>query len=370
MVYILKKENLNNKTDFLIFSSYYFVIAAIIIFTFKFLIPILTPFLFGFLIAFFLRPISQKISKTTKLNKKFCNIFVIIFCYALIIFLLCVVGIKIGAKIKTLYSSSNEIYQNYLLPLCEFSNKNINNFLSNFFKYSEEQTQEFLNSIYSHLENLVSLNLKHILSWFAKIGTSIPEFLVNIAFSVISSIYFSYDYEKITKSITNLFPTKVQNFLFKTKGFTINTVIRYFKAYLFLMLISFILLAIGFFIIKLSNPIGTAAIVSFFDSIPLVGSGIILIPLAIIFFVNNNFNLAIGIIIIFLVTNIIRSVIEPKILGANLGLHPLSTLISIYIGAKLFGFIGIVAAPITTNILFLLYKSLNSEENMKSLDNR
>ena len=364
----MKIENLKNKTDFLVFSLYYLVIAAIIIFTFKFLIPILTPFLFGFSIAFFLRPISQKISKITKLNKKFCNIFVIIFCYTIIIFLICVIGLKIGAKIKTLYSSSQEIYENYLLPLCEFSNKTINNFSSNFLKYSESQTQTFLNNIYSYLEDLISLNLKHILSWFAKIGARIPEFLVNIAFSVISSIYFSYDYEKITKTITNLFPKKVQNFLFKTKGFTINTLIKYFKAYLFLMLISFILLTIGFFIIKLNNPIGTAAIVSFFDSIPLVGSGIILIPLAIIFFVNNNLNLAIGIIIIFLITNIIRSILEPKILGANLGLHPLSTLISIYVGAKLFGFVGIVTAPIITNIFFLLYQSLNSKEYIKNLN--
>ena len=363
----MKKEDILNKQNFIISVLYYTTIFSIIFFVIKFIFPIIAPFLIGFLIAFFLKPLSKKIAEISNLNKRFCNVFVVLFCYFLIIILIWLIGLKIIAELKAISSSSQEIYKNYILPFYEFLKDKINCCLNSFLKNSDDQTKNYLDAIPINIDNLIASSTKYILSILAKIGASIPEFLVTLAFSVISSIYFSYDYDKITKFITNLLPKKTQHFLFITKGFAIKTAIKYIKSYMFLMLFSFIILATGFFIIRIKNPIGTAAIISVFDSIPFVGSGFILVPWSLILFFSNDFNLAIGLLIVFFIVSCTKNILEPKILGKNLGLHPLTTLISIYIGAKMFGFIGIIAAPITTNIIFLLYRSNKNVNNYKNI---
>ena len=353
----MKNDVFNERLKFLVSTAYYGLIVGIIFFTTKFLLPFVSPFVFGFLIAFFLRPISEKISKITKINNKFCNIFVVLLCYLLIAAIIWIFTLKISYEIKSFSSSTQYMYDTYIVPFYEFLNKHMKNFLNIFLKNSDEKTKNFLENIPILFNNIFNTSTKYLLRIITKIGSKIPEFLVSTTFAIISSVYFSYDYTKITKSITNILPKKAQNFLFKTKSFTIKTIIKYFKAYCFLMFYSFILLTIGFLIVRIKNPVGIAAIICIFDSIPIIGSGIILVPWALVLFVEQNFNLAIGILIVFLISNILRSLIEPRVLGKNLGLHPLLALFSIYVGAKIMGFIGIVIAPIATNILFLLYKS-------------
>ena len=357
MIFELKNDVFKERLNFLVNILYYALIFAIIFFTVKYIIPFIAPFLIGFLIAFFLRPISKKISKITRINNKFCNIFLILFCYFLIATIIWIVIVKISYEIKSLASSTQQIYSMYISPFYEFLNEHITIFLNTVFKDIDENTKNFMENIPVLFSNLFNTSTKYLLGTITKIGAKIPDYLISITFSIISSIYFSYDYFKITNFVINLFPEKTKHFLFKTKYLTIKTIVKYFKAYCFLMFYSFILLTIGFFIIKIENPIGIAAIICIFDSIPIIGSGIILIPWAIILFAENNFSLAIAILVVFLVTNILRSFIEPKVLGKNLGIHPLLALFSIYIGAKVLGFIGIIVAPITTNILFLLYKT-------------
>lgn len=366
----MKKDVFNERLKFLVSAFYYGLICGIVFFIIKFLLPFVAPFLFGFLIAFFLRPISKKISKITKINNKFCNIFVVLLCYFLIAIIIWLFVLKISYEIKSFSSSTQYIYNSYIIPFYEFLNRHITNFLNNFIKNGDEKTKNFLENIPILFNNIFNTATKYLLGIITKIGGKIPEFLISTTFAIISSIYFSYDYDRITEFLNNMLPEKAQNFLFKTKGFTIKTIIKYLKAYCFLMFYSFILLTIGFLIIRIKNPVGIAAIICIFDSIPIIGSGVILVPWALILFAENNFNLAIGILVVFLVSNILRSFIEPKILGKNLGLHPLLALFSIYVGAKIIGFIGIIIAPIATNILVLLYKSKFYEKTQEEKEQK
>lgn len=360
----LQKEKFEKKINFIVSSSYFILIIASIFFVIKYILPFLMPFLIGFSIAFILQPISSKISTKTKLNNKFCSIAIVILTYFFFIFLIWLVGLKIISALKTISMSSNEIYNEYILPMIEyFKQKAIK--LLKMVKPSSEINSFATNELTDYLNDFIASCSKYILTTLAKITTNIPEFLVELTFAIISSIYFSYDYYKITNFIKNLFPKNLQQGLLKTKWFAIKTIIKYIKSYVYLMLISFVFMTIGFFIIKLKNPIGTAAIISAFDAIPLIGSGIIILPWALALFISDKVNMAIGLLIIFLVVNILRSFLEPKILGATLGMHPLATLISIYVGIKFLGFLGMVAAPIVANIFFNLFKDeiLKNEHN-------
>lgn len=353
----MENNKLNEKLNFLICIFYYTTILVISFLILKFVIlEFLTPFLIGFLIAFILKPISNTISKKTKINNKFCRIVLVILTFSLIIFLIWLIGLKLIAELKTLASSSQEIYENYLIPFMNFFNEKIKSFLNTFFPNFKDQTTEILENITIYINDFITSNSKYLLTLIAKLGKSIPKLIIEILFAIMSSIYFIYDYEKITSFILNMFPKKTQHYLHKTKFFTVNTIIKYVKSYSYLSFICFLLLCTGFFIIKIKNPIGTAAIVSCFDTIPFVGSGIVIVPWALILFLSNKFNIAISLLVTFAIINLIRSFLEPKILGAGLGMHPIATLITIYLGAKLIGFLGIIFAPIATQTAFSLYK--------------
>ncbi len=360
----MESNKLNEKLNFLVCVFYYTTILLISFLILKFIIlEFLTPFLVGFLIAFILKPISNKISSKTKINNKFCRIVLVVLTFGLIIFLIWQIGIKIVAELKTIANSSQEIYENYLIPIKDFFDEKIKNFLNSFFPNLNGQTTEILESITWYINDFITYNSKYILTLIARLGKSIPQFIIETLFAVMSSIYFIYDYEKITSFIINMFPKKAQHYLHKTKSFTINTIVKYVKSYSYLTFICFLLLSIGFLIIKIKNPIGTAAIVSCFDAIPFVGSGIVIIPWALILLISNNLNLAISLLVTFAIINLIRSFLEPKILGAGIGMHPIATLITIYLGAKIIGFLGIILAPILTQIAFSLYKYKKDSED-------
>ncbi len=361
----MENNKLKEKFNFLICVFYYITILVTSFLILKFVIlEFLTPFLVGFLIAFILKPISNKISNKTKINNKFCRIVLVILTFSLMIFLIWLIGLKIVAKLKTISNSSQEIYENYLIPLMSFFGENIKNFLNNFFPNLNDQTTEILEYITIYINDFITSNSKYILTLIAKLGKSIPKFIIETLFAIMSSIYFIYDYEKITSFVLNIFPKKTQHYLYKTKSFTVKTIIKYVKSYSYLTLICFLLLCTGFFIIKVKNPIGTAAIISCFDAIPFVGSGIVIVPWALILLLSSKLNLAISLLVTFAIINLIRSFLEPKILGAGLGMHPIATLITIYLGAKLIGFLGIIFAPIATQIAFSLYKyKKNINEN-------
>lgn len=243
----MQKEKLKKMTSFLIYSSYYILIAIIFFLILKYVIPFFAPFLYGFFISSLLRPISKTISKTTKINEKLCGVVVAFFSFFLISIIFWWLGAKILDALKTLATSSEEIYTTYFLPIKDFFDNNIPKFFEKSFPNLKNEADKILEILSYGLNEFITSYSKHILSLVTKLGKSIPNFLVDFTFSVISLIYFSFDYEKITKFITNIFPEKTKKFLFKTKGFTFKTIIKYFKSYFFLMLICFFLLTISFF---------------------------------------------------------------------------------------------------------------------------
>ena len=113
---------------------------------------------------------------------------------------------------------------------------------------------------------------------------------------------------------------------------------------------------IGFNIIGVSYSLLLAFIISVFDAFPIFGVGGFLIPWAIYSFFTGSIRMGISLFILYFIVLIVRQTVEPKILGNQIGVHPLVTLIAMYTGLKLLGFIGLILGPITA----LLFKNIIS----------
>lgn len=182
---------------------------------------------------------------------------------------------------------------------------------------------------------------------------NIPSALIGIVIGIVAWIFFTKDYDRIVAFIRLQLPSGRKNMLGEIKQIFSKTVLKMFRAYGLIMLITFLELFLGFSILRLlgimenNYAVLIAAAIAIFDILPVAGSGGILIPWALVSLISGNIPQAIGLVVIYVIISIIRQYIEPKIVGDSLGVHPLVTLAGLYFGLKLFGFLGMFIVPIT-----------------------
>ena len=123
-----------------------------------------------------------------------------------------------------------------------------------------------------------------------------------------------------------------------------------------LMGLTFALLTVGFFLLGIKNLLPVAALVTLVDAIPVLGTGTVLIPWSIVCLLQADRARGIGLLAIYGVVWLIRSVLEPKVLGKELGLDPLTTLFSVYAGFRLMGFVGMLIAPFAAMVVTQVIK--------------
>lgn len=132
----------------------------------------------------------------------------------------------------------------------------------------------------------------------------------------------------------------------------------WFLAQLKLAGIAAVLLSIGFFVLRLPNPLLWAGLITLVDAFPILGVGTVLIPWSIVCLLQGQAARGIGLLVIYGVIWLIRSVLEPKLVGKELGLDPLVTLIAIYAGFRLLGLAGLLIAPVLAMAMTQLIRQI------------
>ena len=132
------------------------------------------------------------------------------------------------------------------------------------------------------------------------------------------------------------------------------------------MLITFSLLLLGFWLLKIKYALILSALFALIDFLPVLGVGALLVPWGAFELVRGNYKLAIGLIVLYAVIAIVRQVTEPKIIGANFGIHPLLTLFSMYMGLSLFGVTGMILGPVAAVTAKGVFGSKRKNEESKN----
>ena len=128
------------------------------------------------------------------------------------------------------------------------------------------------------------------------------------------------------------------------------------------MVITFAVIFTGLLILKVDNALLISLVVSVLDVLPLIGVGMILVPWGIFQIIFGSVPLGIGLFVLLGVSTVIRQFAEPKILGKNLGMHPIISLLLLYIGYSVLGIGGLLLVPIASVIINILIKKNNSTE--------
>jgi sporulation integral membrane protein YtvI len=201
-------------------------------------------------------------------------------------------------------------------------------------------------------------------SW--NVVSNIPGFFLNTILCLVSAFFFMRDRELIFSIVRDKTPSWFREHVSVVKKGMVFAVLGYFKAQLILMSITSCILISGLLIIRYPYALFVGLLIAIIDMLPIFGSGSVLWPWAAYSFINGNISNGIGLIVIYLVVLVTRQTLEPRILGSQIGVHPLLTLLSMYTGLKFLGVIGLILGPavvITVKAVVHSRRLVEKEEN-------
>lgn len=203
----------------------------------------------------------------------------------------------------------------------------------------------------------ISVFLQSLLNYLLDMVKLLPQLFLFIVISLVASFFMSRDREKISRFVYKQMPEGWRNKIRTMKEDLFAALVGFIKAQSILISVTFIELLIGYSLIGVKYVFSLALITAVVDALPVLGTGTILIPAAAINLIMGNVPKALAFIALYIVILIVRQFLEPKVVAQSLGLHPLVTLISIYVGLQLFGIIGLFLGPIIVVIIKALQKA-------------
>lgn len=346
--------NIESKREFIINFVYLAIVAVIGFVAFKNLFGLLFPFVLGFFIAFSLRPLIEWINVKTDINNSLIAVIVLIGFYAIIGTGLFFIILKLFTMLQTLFEDIPSMYAAEIQPLINQFTEWARNII---FKINPEVVdfiQQFDKNIFDQLGGVVREFSSGAINVLTSMVKKLPTFIIGFLFTVISSIFITIDYRNITGFLNNQLTGKNRTLFLAIKRNGIDVIVNFMKAYAILLGVTFVESAIGLTLLGMKNAIGISLIIAAVDILPVLGTGTILVPWSIIEFFNGNIGDAIGLIIIYGIITVIRQFLEPRVVGESIGLYPLVTLISMFLGVNLFGFWGLFGLPIVVTIIIKL----------------
>lgn len=347
--------NIEKKREFIINVLYTLIVTSIVFIAIKYGLVWFLPFVIGFMVAFILKPFINFISRKTRINRKAIAAFVVLIFYGTVGVLITLLCVKLSIALKDIFIQIPYIYATSIEPAIFDLFKQAEEVIAKLDPGMVKSIQDMAGSLISSLGSIVSKFSSGVIGIVSSTVLYVPSLFITIIFSIISSFFFAIDYPRITGFVVRQFSDKGRSIIFDVKNYIVGTIFKFIKAYSILLSITFIELSIGLSILGIEDAIVIAVLIAILDILPAIGTGGILIPWAIIELIRGNIYVAVGLLIIYIIVLIVRNILEPKIVGQQIGLHPILMLICIFIGVKLFGFLGLFILP----IMAIIIKSLN-----------
>ena len=314
------------------------------------------PFVVGWIIALIANPLVQFMEKRLKIVRKHSSMVIIIGTIALIVLGGYGLIAWLAREIYGFIGILPDLYESLLGDL-EITGTNLAGLSEKIPPELVEKLATIINSLTESLGNVISTIGVPTVTAAGNIAKNIPNILVNVIFTILSAYFFIAERDKIIQWGREHTPEELRSKWHFIAGRFRSAVGGYFKAQFKIMGVVAVILLVGFFVLHIKYAILWAILVALLDFLPFFGTGTVLIPWAVLKVLSGNYKFAVGLIIIYLVSQLVRQLIQPKIVGDTIGLNPLSTMVFMYIGYKVGGIIAMIIAVPIGLIVINLYEA-------------
>ena len=195
------------------------------------------------------------------------------------------------------------------------------------------------------------------------VAKSIPNLLVNMVIIILSSYLFLADRESIMRWLKEHLPAFVFRYIEYMKRDAKGLIGGYFLAQFRIMCVVALILAAGFLVLGVRYGVLLAFLTAILDFLPIFGTGTVLFPWAVVKLFAGEYAYATGLILLYILTQVVRQIIQPKIVGESMGLPPLMTLFLLYLGFKLRGLTGMILA-VPVGLVFINFYKYGAFDSM------
>ncbi len=354
-------ETMDKRRKFIVNIAYWAIIAGIAYLILRYLLNLLLPFVIALLVSWVLRPLSRLYRR--KLPRKLASALTVA---TVLVFYLLIGGLALLLLARLLTGLAEylgrlpTVYTQTIEPALRDLYANARELAERFDPSVVDLVNRVLPEIISSVGSAVTGFSVSAVGRLTGFVTSIPSFLISALIGIIATIFTAVSYESIKDFLLRNLPAKFN----ETAGYVVNSfrsiILKFCTSYALVMLITFLEIALGLLIVGVRRPVPSAILIAIFDIFPIVGAGMILLPWAILSLIQGKLLQAIGLALLYVVVIIVRQFLEPKLVGKQVGLPPLVTLICMFVGTSLFGFWGLFGLPIGAAILV----NLNDDPNI------
>lgn len=312
------------------------------------------PFVIGWILSAIATPLVNWLEKHMKIVKKLGTAIVVILVLGAIVGIIYFAVALIIREASSMIKDFPQTYAHLVNGLEEIS-RNLSGFLSRLPKGVVEGFNTFVANIDDYFGEIVSAVSEPTFEIAGNIAKRLPSIIVAVIVTMMSAYFFTVQREDVIIFLKKVSPESVQkrmglvaeNFKYAVGG--------YFKAQFKIMGVVFVILSIGFFILRIHYAVAVAILIAFLDFLPFFGTGTAMIPWAVYMLFTKEFKKAVILLIIYGITQLVRQIIQPKLVGDSMGMNPIVTLVLLYVGYRIGSILGmILAVPVGMVIINMI----------------
>ena len=322
------------------------------------------PFVFAFLLALFSRPLVDFFQKRLRINRGWGALLSIILMSGLLIGSLVLiimqlirglvfVANQLPAQIQELSLYFQKLYNEKLAPIWNDESEALRSL-----EPSQQNTvQNSIQSLGSSLASAIGEGSKSVAGMLQTVLATLPSIALILVIVLLAWFFISKDWHRYELRLK-----KYEMLPWFARAESVVTSLRsalfgYIKAQLTLITITFFIVLIGLLIIGVEHPFAIAFIAAFFDILPYLGTGSVFLPWIAYSIITGDTGLAIGLAILYAIVILQRNIMEPKIVGDNIGIQPITALIALFVGIQVFGVFGLILGPLIAVIIKALHNA-------------
>lgn len=318
---------------------YFILVMALILYAFKLAFAYLLPFVFAFVIAAAMEPLIGFLGR-----RRLPRVLAIILAMAVYYGLLFALAFSAISRLirEVTYFSSH--LPDYSRTFTVFFDDMMRLGRKLYLHLPKEAVAPLQNTLQS-LATKLTQGLASLAGSVINILSALPDMLLFAMFTIIATFFVAKDREAIKGFLAKQVPAATYDKLAALKNSLFRSLVGFLKSQGILMTLNFTECFIGLSLIGIRYAFVIAIFIAVVDILPVLGSGTVLIPWGVVNLLLGRTKTGAALLALYIIITIIRYIVEPKVIGSQLGLHPLVALIAMFVGLKAFGVLGLILGP-------------------------
>lgn len=363
-----REERLRRQKEFLISFAFGAVWLVILWVVLKAAGSVLFPFLAAFAVAALLAGAVKFITERTHIKRGIVAVTTVLFFYILLAAVLYFAGSYLVRLIYDLTRELSVFFSDTVVPVMQRFYQWVERLSVVFYPVGQTEKTQGLQDVgaesaqtIKNAGKLMSGISDGVIDGVSGMAAGIPGFFMKLLIAVIATVFMELEFPEIKAFLKRQIPAEYQRAFRDGKNYVTGTMGKCILSYCLIFGITFAELTAGLFLLGIKNAFAIAFIIAVLDILPVLGTGTVLIPWAVLAFASGRISTGVGVFGLYLVITVVRNLIEPKLVGKQMGLSPVIMLPCMLIGLKFFGIIGLFVVPLLVSFL----KQLNNRGIIK-----